>query len=150
MLNWIYIDRSTRELKYGNRTQSREHIVGPWGWDSGDDGGAGGLTFKSSEGAVLSWEHGKEGQEGGWKILWEKEEGSIKDGLIVSLERRWIEPREEVENEHTKTIKGTIKQGKQDTDGQESDGKEKHTETTFNITHTSMAVKKKKKNGDAE
>lgn len=150
MLNWIYIDRSTRELKYGNRTQSREHIVGPWGWDSGDDDGAGGLTFKSSEGAVLSREHGKEGQEAGWKILWEEEEGSIKDGLIVSLERRWIEPREGVENEHKETIKGTIKKGKQDTDGQESDEKEKHTETTFNITHTSMAVKKKKKNGDAE
>ena len=150
MLNWIYIDRSTRELKYGNRTQSKEHIVGPWGWDSGDDGGAGGVTFKSSEGAVLSWEHGKEGQEGGWKILWEEEEGSIKDGLIVSLERRWIEPLEEVGNEHTETIKGTVKQGKQDTDGQENDKKEKHTETAFNITHTSMAVKKKKKNRDTE
>lgn len=150
MLNWIYIDRSTRELKYGNRTQSREHIVGPWGWDSGDDGGAGGLTFKSSEGAVLTWQHGKEGQEGGWKILWEEEEGSIKDGLIVSLERRWIETQEEVEKEHKETIKGTIKKGKQDTDGKESDEKQKDTEKTFNITHTSMAVKKKKKNVDAE
>lgn len=41
MLNWIYIDRHTRELKYGNRTQSRAHIVGPWGWDAGEEGGAG-------------------------------------------------------------------------------------------------------------
>lgn len=149
MLNWIYIDRSTRELKYGNRTQSREHIVGPWGWDSGDDGGAGGLTFRSSEAAVLSWEDGKEGQGGGWKILWEKREGAIKGGLIVSLERRWIEPKEEEEKEHKETVKGTIKTEKQDANGKESDEKEKHTRATFNITHTSMPLKKKKdRNGE--
>lgn len=149
MLNWIYIDRSTRELKYGNRTQSREHMVGPWGWDSGEDGGAGGLTFRSNEAAVLSWEDGKEGQGGGWKILWEKEEEAIKGGLIVSLERRWIDPKEEEEKEHKDTVKGTIKTGKQDANGKESDEKEKHTETTFNITHTSMPLKKKK-NRDGE
>lgn len=149
MLNWIYIDRSTRELKYGNRTQSREHIVGPWGWDSGDDGGPGGLTLSSSEAAVLSWEDGEEGRGGGWKILWEKEEGAIKGGLIVSLERRWIEPQEEEVKEREETVKGIFKTGKQDADGKESDEKKKNTETTFNITHTSMPVKKKK-NRDGE
>ena len=120
--------------------------MGPWGWDSGDYGGAGGLTFRSCEGAVLSWEDGKEGQEGGWKIIWEGEEGAIKDGLIVSLERRWAEPQGAEEKEHKETTKGTIRKGKQDTDGKESEEKEKHTGTTFNITHTSMQVKKKKKN----
>lgn len=32
LLNWIYADVNTHELKYGNRTQSVEHIVGPWDW----------------------------------------------------------------------------------------------------------------------
>ncbi|KAJ0425824.1 hypothetical protein BJY00DRAFT_160457 [Aspergillus carlsbadensis] len=32
MLNWIYADKETHELKYGNRTQSCEHIPGPWDW----------------------------------------------------------------------------------------------------------------------
>ncbi|KAJ5712030.1 hypothetical protein N7488_006186 [Penicillium malachiteum] len=32
LLNWIYADEDTHELKYGNRTQSVEHVVGPWNW----------------------------------------------------------------------------------------------------------------------
>lgn len=32
LLNWIYADKDTYELKYGNRTQSVEHLVGPWDW----------------------------------------------------------------------------------------------------------------------
>jgi len=32
LLNWIYADKNTYELKYGNRTQSVQHIVGPWDW----------------------------------------------------------------------------------------------------------------------
>jgi hypothetical protein len=32
LLNWIYVDKDTLELKHGNRTQSIEHIVGHWDW----------------------------------------------------------------------------------------------------------------------
>lgn len=32
LLNWIYADKDTHELKYGNRSQSVEHVVGPWDW----------------------------------------------------------------------------------------------------------------------
>ncbi len=32
LLNWIYVDKNSLELKYGNRTQSREHHVGPCDW----------------------------------------------------------------------------------------------------------------------
>lgn len=32
MLNWIYADKETHELKYGNRSQSVDHVVGPWDW----------------------------------------------------------------------------------------------------------------------
>ncbi|KPI42924.1 uncharacterized protein AB675_2069 [Cyphellophora attinorum] len=32
LLNWIYVDKETAELKYGNKTQSIEHMVGPWDW----------------------------------------------------------------------------------------------------------------------
>ncbi|RAL05448.1 uncharacterized protein BO80DRAFT_372983 [Aspergillus ibericus CBS 121593] len=33
MLGWIYADKDTHEVKYGNRTMSCEHVVGPWDWD---------------------------------------------------------------------------------------------------------------------
>ncbi|KAF2638904.1 hypothetical protein P280DRAFT_550973 [Massarina eburnea CBS 473.64] len=29
-LNWIYVDRDTCEVKYGDRVTSEPHIVGPW------------------------------------------------------------------------------------------------------------------------
>ncbi|KAL4994558.1 VPS28 protein-domain-containing protein [Aspergillus recurvatus] len=32
MLNWIYCDKETHELRYGNRTQSCEHVPAPWDW----------------------------------------------------------------------------------------------------------------------
>lgn len=38
MLNWIYVDKNTLELKYGNRTQSIEHIVGHWDWTEDESG----------------------------------------------------------------------------------------------------------------
>lgn len=29
-LNWIYVDVETCEVKYGNRIDSQDHLVGPW------------------------------------------------------------------------------------------------------------------------
>ncbi|KAL2809330.1 VPS28 protein-domain-containing protein [Aspergillus granulosus] len=37
MLNWVYADKETHEMKYGNRTQSCEHIPGPWDWRDDDE-----------------------------------------------------------------------------------------------------------------
>ena len=30
MLNWIYVDSETNEVKYGTKTDSTGHLVGPW------------------------------------------------------------------------------------------------------------------------
>src|ERR1700761_6624459 len=38
MLNWIYVDKNTLELKYGNRTQSIQQIVGAWDWTEDEAG----------------------------------------------------------------------------------------------------------------
>lgn len=45
VLNWIYVDKDTLELKFGNRTQSREHIVGPWDWTKDKAG----ITIEGAE-----------------------------------------------------------------------------------------------------
>jgi len=81
LLNWIYVDRDTLELKYGNRTQSREHFVGPWDWtaDADDDGDG-------------------EGQ-GVWGVRFDRGDDGLK-GVVgvkgkrvlrVSLERKMVE-----------------------------------------------------------
>ena len=92
-LNWIYVDKDTREVKYGNRTQSRAHIVGSWGWDAGEEGGPGGLTLEGEERAVAVE------TEAGWEVRWEDENGEIgvkrKKNLTVSLERRMLDTAEE-------------------------------------------------------
>jgi len=36
MLNWIYVDKDTMEVKYGNKTTSQEHLVGPWLWSGNE------------------------------------------------------------------------------------------------------------------
>ena len=93
MLNWIYVDKETREVKYGNRTRSKAHIVGSWGWEAGEEGGAGGVTLEGGEGAVAIE------TDKGWEVRWEDRNGKIgipgKDILRISLERKMLEAREE-------------------------------------------------------
>ena len=106
MLNWIYVSLPSRELRYGNRTASIEHTVGPWAWDSGEDGAeiddshaggnGGGLTLAGKEGCVAVE------SEAGWQLFWEDADGNVPviDGkkrrkLQVSIERIFVE---DVEN----------------------------------------------------
>ena len=129
MLNWIYVDKNTREVKYGNRTQSRAHIVGSWGWDAGEEGGAGGLTLEGGEGAVAV-----EGDDG-WEIRWEDEDRNIggKGGskLTVSLERKMLEPKEEDKAINTRTTVA------------EDDNQVRRRSTNIELTNTSFRRSKK-------
>ncbi|KAL8932568.1 MAG: hypothetical protein Q9211_006239, partial [Gyalolechia sp. 1 TL-2023] len=103
MLNWVYVSLPSRELRYGNRTASISHTVGPWAWDTGEDMGTevddshagddgGGLTLGGTEGCVAV-ETGM-----GWQLFWEDAAGQIPepDGkkrrkLQVSIERVFVE-----------------------------------------------------------
>ncbi|KAI9714560.1 MAG: hypothetical protein M1812_006365 [Candelaria pacifica] len=58
MLNWIYADTNTGEMKFGNRTQSRDHLFGSWDW-----------TVPDLEGVLLG------GREGWLGVEEEEEEG---------------------------------------------------------------------------
>lgn len=128
MLNWIYVDKDTREVKYGNRTQSRAHIVGSWAWDAGEEGGAGGLTLEGGEGAVAVE------ADGGWEIRWEDENGNAgvegRRKLTVSLERKMLEPREEDEPDLART-------------SEREDDHVKRTNTNIELTNTTFQRSKK-------
>jgi hypothetical protein len=86
MLNWIYIDRNTLELKYGNRTQSLPQIVGPWDWTEDEVG----LTLEDWEGFVAVEE------DDGWAVYYDINDDRLDNGkkvggrrvLQCSLERR--------------------------------------------------------------
>ncbi|TEB24239.1 hypothetical protein FA13DRAFT_1639037 [Coprinellus micaceus] len=47
-LNWIYADRNSLHLAYGNKTKSINNIHGPWDWTSSQDA----LTLEGWEGFV--------------------------------------------------------------------------------------------------
>ena len=69
MLNWIYVDKDTMELKHGNRTQSKEHHVGPWDWTEDEAG----LTFEGWEGFVAVQD-----DEGEWQVFFDRDDDGLK------------------------------------------------------------------------
>jgi hypothetical protein len=90
MLNWIYVDKNTFELKYGNRTQSREHRVGPWDWTKPDEVG---VTFEGWEGFMAVQD-----PEGEWQVFFDRNDdglqgklGKRRKRLELSLERHICE-----------------------------------------------------------
>lgn len=69
-LNWIYADSNTLELKYGNKTASINHIVGPWDWTDGQEA----LTLDSWEGFVAMEE-----SPGVWVVCFDKDEDYLQN-----------------------------------------------------------------------
>jgi hypothetical protein len=91
MLNWIYCNKDTLEMKYGNRTQSIQHIVGTWDWTEDEAG----VMLEEWEGFVAVEE---EEREDGlkWAVYYDRYDDGLGSGrkangrrrLQCSLERR--------------------------------------------------------------
>jgi hypothetical protein len=92
-LNWIYVDRRTREVKYGSRQDARGHLLGPFDWTENDEIG---LVLEGWEGFVAVEE-----KRDIWAVYYDRDDDGLKTivagkrVLQCSLERRVIE--EEVE-----------------------------------------------------
>jgi hypothetical protein len=86
VLNWIYVDRETHEMKYGVRAQAQTNITGPFNGTRQDRR----LTFEGWEGFVAV-----EGEWGMWALYFDCDDdglkGKVKPGtrvLEVELTRR--------------------------------------------------------------
>ena len=94
-LNWLYADRTTRQLKYGTRAEAKKHVVGPWNWTEDEQG----LTLDDEE-CLVAVEEESGGY--GWAVYWDKDDDALKEMgvgkekrvLRCSLERRLVEDRE--------------------------------------------------------
>lgn len=89
-MGWIYVDRDTREVRYGKRSSSLPHIVGTFGWTKDEIG----VTLNGIEAFVVIEE-----EEGVWAVYWDKNgdgKGLPKDKTVleISLERRPVEDEE--------------------------------------------------------
>jgi hypothetical protein len=104
LLNWIYINQDTCEVRHGNRTASRPHWVGNWSPASqeedepGEDEDPGGVALEGDE-KFVAVEPVKGDKEGRWEVMWDEDEDGLRglDGvrgrrvLHISLEREFVE-----------------------------------------------------------
>jgi hypothetical protein len=87
-LNWIYVDKNTLELKYGNKTQSLPHIFAPWDWTEHRQG----LTLEGWEGCVALEEI-----SGNWVLCYDRNDDHLEHlrrkrrVLECSLERKILQ-----------------------------------------------------------
>jgi hypothetical protein len=93
-LNWVYIDADTYEVKYGNRSESADHIVGPWDCTKLDRR----LTMEGWEGFVAV----REGP-GNWALYFDRDDdgldGRFKRSVEVTLTRKEMKKRKDEPNE---------------------------------------------------
>ncbi|KAF1968938.1 hypothetical protein BU23DRAFT_572017 [Bimuria novae-zelandiae CBS 107.79] len=98
MLNWLYVDRQTYEIKYGNRSASISQIVGEWDWTQDEsalmlNGWEGFVVIDELDGAEEddSTEYGREGLR--WALYYDIEDNGLKgkrkgrDMFEVTLQR---------------------------------------------------------------
>lgn len=94
MLNWVYVDKTSYELKYANRSGSIEQLVGDYDWTDEFEDSA--LTFDGWEGFVAVEEEGLKDEEGRtrWSLYVDVKDDGLKEkkkgrrSLEVRLKRR--------------------------------------------------------------
>lgn len=87
MLNWIYIDKDTYAFRYGNRSQSLPHIVGPWDWNEDETR----VILDEWEGfvAVDTKEEDRNKVEGlRWQLYFDVDDDDLRKGKRVEGRRR--------------------------------------------------------------
>ncbi|KAI4676314.1 uncharacterized protein J4E88_007228 [Alternaria novae-zelandiae] len=120
MLNWVYCDKKTYELRYSNRTGSIMHHVGVWDWTEDETH----LTFEGWEGfmAIDEWDGADEdpdtpwGKEGlRWAVYFDKDDNGLKgrhkgrDMFEISLKRRIQSAEEQLKQNEAAEKKMQVK-----------------------------------------
>ncbi|KAI0197178.1 hypothetical protein EV127DRAFT_450204 [Xylaria flabelliformis] len=117
MLNWIYVDKNTYEVKYGLRTDAQEHLTGPFDCTRQDRR----MTLEGWEGFVAV-----EDYPGVWALYFDRDD----DGLVtkvpmgtrvleVELTRREKKKRKpEPDPNQAQTLDGMMKQHKDQSERQ--------------------------------
>ncbi|KAH8433558.1 uncharacterized protein LDX57_011193 [Aspergillus melleus] len=72
LLHWIYADKETHQLKYGNRSGSAEHIVGPWDWTDEETT----ITLEGNRQFVAVQE-----EDGAWAIYFDRDRDDLEGVL---------------------------------------------------------------------
>jgi hypothetical protein len=82
MLNWIFVDKDTRALRFGGRKDTLGHIIGPWGWTADEH-------FLTLQGYHEQFVALKGEETGRWSVYWDPEE-EMEGTKLVRLRRRML------------------------------------------------------------
>ncbi|KAI3316538.1 hypothetical protein HD806DRAFT_527804 [Xylariaceae sp. AK1471] len=118
MLNWIYVDTTTYEVKYGLRTDAQEHLTGPFDCTRQDRR----MTLEGWEGFLAVEEY-----PGIWALYFDRDDDGLATKvpmgtrvLEVELTRREKKERKpEPEPNQAQTLDQMMKQHKEQSQGQE-------------------------------
>lgn len=98
LLNWIYIDKNTMELKYGNKSTSIDHNIGPWDWSEDEEQ----VVFDDIDATYINAFYAVESMPGKWQLYFDMRGNQLVDYLAsktkkiqVELHRSMLEPDDE-------------------------------------------------------
>jgi hypothetical protein len=87
MLNWIFVDKDTHEVRFGGKKATEGHVIGPWGWSADEHF----LTLQQDPVCFTT----KKGDDGRWSVYWDPDgelrSGGGGGGLPLRLRRRMMQ-----------------------------------------------------------
>jgi hypothetical protein len=104
MLNWIFVSTETRNLRFGGKKDSADHIVGPWGWSADERF----LILEGSDKGFLAVREEREDGSRQWAVYWDPdgaltekmdEESCVEIKLrrrpVLGMESRYVKGEKE-------------------------------------------------------
>jgi hypothetical protein len=106
ILNWIYVDQQTFEVKYGIRADAQPHLHGPWDCTRQDRR----LTFEGWEGFCAV-----EDSLGAWAVYFDRDDNGLRGKVpagtpVLEIELRRVEKTWKKDPEARQQEQGTIHQ----------------------------------------
>lgn len=80
MLNWIYVNKETRQLQYGGKKDTLGHVIGPWFWSADEHF----ITLEGDHEPFVA-----RLVDGQWCVCWDPEQ-ELEDCLRLKLRRRLL------------------------------------------------------------
>lgn len=87
MLNWIYIDKDTMEMKYGNKSASIAHHIGPWDWSEDEQQ----VVFDDMEVEFINAFYAVERLPGKWQLFFDFKGNQFAGVLPAKLAKVQVE-----------------------------------------------------------
>lgn len=87
LLNWIYIDKNTMEIKYGNKSASIEHSIGPWDWTEDE----GQVVFDDMEAAFINAFYAVERLSGQWQLFFDMNGNQLEGYVPANMPKFQVE-----------------------------------------------------------